>query len=255
MATQKPGSILGGLKTGTAIPVDPALADQENKELVNETPNEEEPVTQIVDPENVNQSEGGEGEAKTNTPNPDNEAGVVIKDEATGLVVPTSKNPYQANPNLDRPIGEVGNAGQAEGEVALLARAKTLEANAISDEAREQLTENRKQRRNRPLTEDEYARVVEDSSVPQIVAAYKHKAVRHFKVGPFEFQNHILYLTSEDAHEEFLDAWGGLQPRDQNEIVQYDWEAAARVEQPVNRSAARGSMSTRDIKDAKTITR
>lgn len=83
------------------------------------------------------------------------------------------------------------------------------------------------------------------------IAAYKHRAVRHFKVGPFEFRNHILELYSEDQHNAFLYLYNGLEPRDQAEIVEYDFEAAARVERPVN--VARGSLGTDSIKDPKVV--
>lgn len=248
MATQKPGGILGGV-TKTAPAADPNQPDQENKALENEVP-----VNQIVDPENVNQQEGGEGEHGTNTPNPTNEVGRLDKDPATDLVVPTSKNAYEADPNLGQGAGEVGTAGDAEAEQAALEAAQTAEARRIADENRAAVAERRKQRRFTPPTEEELSNESQSVQEPEIVAAYKHTSVRHFKVGPFEFQNHILYITSDEANEEFLDAYDGLPDRDRNAIVQYDWKAAARVEQPVNR-ASRGSMSTRDIKDSKVIGR
>ena len=83
------------------------------------------------------------------------------------------------------------------------------------------------------------------------VAAYKHREVNHFKVGDFEFRRHILELYSNEAHDLFLKLYQGLTPRDQNAIVEYDFEAAARVEQPVQ--VTRGSLSTGDIKDPKLI--
>ena len=83
------------------------------------------------------------------------------------------------------------------------------------------------------------------------VAAYKHREVNHFKVGPFEFRRHILEIMTDEAHDAFLQLYQGLSPRDQNAIVEYDIEAAARVEKPVQ--VARGSLGTGDIKDPKLI--
>lgn len=108
-----------------------------------------------------------------------------------------------------------------------------------------------RERRIRPMTEAEYDEYAGIEQEPEIFAAYKHRAVRHFKVGPFEFHNNILYVTTEAQNEAFLDAWEGLPARDQNDIVVYDWKAAQRVEQPVR--ATRSALATRDIKDAKTI--
>lgn len=83
------------------------------------------------------------------------------------------------------------------------------------------------------------------------VAAYKHREVNHFKVGDFEFRRHILEIYSEEAHRQFLRLFQGLSPRDQASIVEYDFEAAARVERPVQ--VSRGALSTGDIKDPKLI--
>lgn len=83
------------------------------------------------------------------------------------------------------------------------------------------------------------------------VAAYKHREVNHFKVGPFEFRRHILEIMTDEAHDAFLQLYQGLSPRDQNAIVEYDIEAAARVEKPVQ--VARGSLGTDNIKDPKLI--
>lgn len=92
---------------------------------------------------------------------------------------------------------------------------------------------------------------VETPDIIKPVAAYKHREVNHFKIGDFEFRRHILELYSNEAHDLFLKLYQGLTPRDQNAIVEYDFEAAARVEQPVQ--VTRGSLSTGDIKDPKVI--
>lgn len=103
-----------------------------------------------------------------------------------------------------------------------------------------------------PPTEEE---LIERESAgidaPEPIAAFKHRQVRHFKVGDFEFKNHVLYITTQAGLEGFLKAYDGLPARDKNEIVQYNWRAAASIETPVN--VARGSMSTGAIKDPKRI--
>ena len=110
-----------------------------------------------------------------------------------------------------------------------------------------------KERRVLPMSEEEAiaresGEIVVDANP---FAAYKHRAVRHFKVGDFEFKNHILYLMSEEANERFLDVFEQLPERDRNEIVVYDFEAAKRVETPV--AVSRGSMSTGQLKDPKVV--
>lgn len=92
---------------------------------------------------------------------------------------------------------------------------------------------------------------VDDTPIP--VGAYKHRSVRHFKVGHFEFKNHVLLIYTEQANEAFLDLYDGLEPRDQNAIVAYDYEAEAKLNNAQPLMVSRGGLSTRDIKDAKTI--
>lgn len=96
-------------------------------------------------------------------------------------------------------------------------------------------------------------KVNQDASPEELkpVAAYKHREVNHFKVGPFEFRRHILEIMTDEAHDAFLQLYQGLSPRDQNAIVEYDIEAAARVEKPVQ--VTRGSLGTDNIKDPKLI--
>lgn len=242
-------SILGGMTKSVAA--DPSQPDQENKGGMPQTQETEEaPVTEVVDPENVNQGEGGPGEHLTNTPNPTNEGGPIDIDEATGIAVPTAKNAYVADPNLDlRADGPVGEAGAEEEAQRIQQVAAAESARQAADETRKALEERRKNRRFQIPSEGEY--LAGGEVKPTIVAAYKHLSVRHFKVGPFEFQNHILYITDEASNEAFLDIVDELPPIDQNNIVKYDWEAAERLAAPAK--AARGSMSTRDIKDAKTV--
>ena len=141
-------------------------------------------------------------------------------------------------------LGQNENGVQPEIDEAALAQAQARRAR--SQEALARLSD------RLPPSEEELEEAnANGDSAPEPIAAFKHRAVRHFKVGPFEFRNHILYITEESALEEFLNAYEGLPLRDKNEIVKYDWEAAAKIESPVN--AARGSLSTGQIKDSKRI--
>lgn len=86
-----------------------------------------------------------------------------------------------------------------------------------------------------------------DSNKP--FAAYRHRNVRRFSVGRFDFVNHLLYVYSEAENEEFLDLWETLESRDHHAIVKYDFEAAANVETAV----VRGGVNSSDAKDGKVI--
>lgn len=236
MATK---NLLGGLQSSTAAkPVN--QQDEENKN----------PDGVVYDPaKDPNNQEDVSGESGTNTAT-DNQPGESIVDEATGLKVDTASNAYESDGIVDGSQGGPGRAGDAEADGHLANLALT----SVDEERRAKAAEEmqgRAKNRKRPRTEQEAAEWDEVDDSKRIIAAYKHRDVRHFKVGPFEFQNHLLYIDSEDAHEAFLDIYDGLPPRDQNAIVEYDWQAAQRVEQPVR--AARGPMSTRDIKDGKVI--
>lgn len=90
-----------------------------------------------------------------------------------------------------------------------------------------------------------------EAEVIEPVGAYKHRSVRHFVVGGFEFKNNILLIYTAEANERFLDLYDQLEARDKNAIVEYDWKAAQRVEQPV--MVARGAMATSRIKDSKVV--
>lgn len=92
-----------------------------------------------------------------------------------------------------------------------------------------------------------------DEGFLQPIAAFKHHAVKRFQVGKHTFQNHILQLFNEADLVDFLQCWEGLQGPDKVNITQYDWEAAARVNRPVSDLIARGSQSTKNIKDPKQV--
>ena len=112
--------------------------------------------------------------------------------------------------NLDQ--NESENGGQPAVDEAALAQAQARRAR--SQEALARLSD-----RLPPSEEELEEQNANGDGAPEPIAAFKHRAVRHFKVGPFEFRNHILYITEESALEEFLDAYEGLPLRDKNEIL------------------------------------
>ncbi len=62
---------------------------------------------------------------------------------------------------------------------------------------------------------------------------FRHKQVRRFKVGKFEFNNFTLRLDSEKEREEFLEIVQTLPARDSNQIVEVNEAAAAAAETSV----------------------
>lgn len=84
------------------------------------------------------------------------------------------------------------------------------------------------------------------------IAAFRHKAVRLFQVGQFTFYDGILYIYSDEELEEFAKLYTTLGGPDKVNIVAYNWEAAAQLESDAS-SAIRGMLTTRGIKDPKTI--
>lgn len=233
MATQNGNSVLSGL-TGLGAKINPEdktggagnqdSGDTGNKSATGDVTGAESGIAQ-------GQNLGGQ--------DPDSGAVTAIKNEADLIGRDLNQRPEDnqapqpSSALLDKTFQPIGEVGQAPAGGAL----------------QESL---RSSTRLMPRTEEEALREEQgEAPVIQPVAAYKHRSVRHFKVGPFEFLNHILFIYTEQKHDEFLDLFEGLELRDQNAIVQYDWVAAERVEQPVN--VARGSLSTREIKDSKIV--
>src|SRR5690606_13497914 len=93
-----------------------------------------------------------------------------------------------------------------------------------------------------------------DEEQARTVAAFKHRRIRRFKVGKFEFRDHLLFLTSEEDLESFIEAYQGLAPEDRNAIVKYDFQREAQLESPVSATKAiRGALGTKQIKDPKVV--
>lgn len=69
---------------------------------------------------------------------------------------------------------------------------------------------------------------------------YKHKAIRHYTVGRFEFKNFICRVEDSDVAE-FEALVQRLPPMRARQIVIFDEDAAARVEQHIGSSVVRGA--------------
>lgn len=91
-----------------------------------------------------------------------------------------------------------------------------------------------------------------DSAPKTPIAAFRHKTVRLFQVGPHTFYDHVLYIYSDEELESFANLFKTLSGVDKTNIVAYDWEAAARIESDAGQ-AIRGMLTTRGIKDPKTV--
>lgn len=80
---------------------------------------------------------------------------------------------------------------------------------------------------------------------------YRHKTIRRFRVGKFEFKNHKLVIESEEDQKAFEEMIAGLPPIDSQPIVIVNAEAAAAAEKPLVSPVVRGAMSADDILTAK----
>ena len=72
------------------------------------------------------------------------------------------------------------------------------------------------------------------------MATYRHKTIRRFRVGEFEFKNGLLVIKDEKKNESFRRLWTDMPRRDQLGIVEIDEEALARLEKPMARRVIRG---------------
>jgi hypothetical protein len=83
------------------------------------------------------------------------------------------------------------------------------------------------------------------------VKQYKHKTIRRFRVGKFEFKNHKLTIESEEDQALFEKMVSDLPVRDSREIVIVNQEAIAASETKIGDTVVRGPMSADDILTAK----
>lgn len=67
------------------------------------------------------------------------------------------------------------------------------------------------------------------------MATYRHKSIKRFRVGRFEFKNAFLVTLGEEDDEEFKSLVEKLPARDQNQIVQVNEESLRNSETPMTR--------------------
>lgn len=74
------------------------------------------------------------------------------------------------------------------------------------------------------------------------MATYKHKTIRRFRVGEFEFKNHILNIPEDKPEKiaKFEELFQKLPARDKNGITQIDEAALAALERPVGQRVVKG---------------
>jgi len=74
------------------------------------------------------------------------------------------------------------------------------------------------------------------------MATFKHKTIRRFRVGEFEFKNYILAIPENQPEkiEQFKKLFRGMPPRDRNGIVEINEEALAALERPVGQRVVKG---------------
>lgn len=81
-------------------------------------------------------------------------------------------------------------------------------------------------------------------------STFRHKTIKHFKIGKFVFKNHLLSISDSapagETVEDFLNLLESASPRTQNAIVQLDTEALAKLE----RSALSGRQAKRTLRGA-----
>ena len=92
----------------------------------------------------------------------------------------------------------------------------------------------------------------------QFEKAFRHKTVKHFKVGPFIFKDGILIIKADDEAEftkklaSFESLWSGLHPSDKTNIRALKAVSNEEsVEDGVRKAslAVRGPVATNDISD------
>ncbi len=103
-----------------------------------------------------------------------------------------------------------------------------------------------------PVTQDGQNVHAEDAFAPEVNVLFRHKEIRRYRVGGFEFKNYELRIRDAAKLAEFRHILEG-QPRIETiHIVEINEEAAALAERPaVGSGVVRGSMSSDDILTAK----
>lgn len=83
---------------------------------------------------------------------------------------------------------------------------------------------------------------------------YRHKTIRNFSIGQFEFQNHVLVVTGMRANEMFKKLLASTPPAERNNIVVWHPEVLSQLEKPIDyrpSGVVRGAQSVSTIQDPK----
>ncbi len=79
----------------------------------------------------------------------------------------------------------------------------------------------------------------------------RHRRIRNFKIGKFQFKNHLLKIRSEEEEKEFSELIAKAPRLTQNSIVEINEEAMSSLEKPFQ-PAVRGAQPTSEITAGKT---
>lgn len=83
------------------------------------------------------------------------------------------------------------------------------------------------------------------------MATFRHKTIRRFRIGGFEFKNFLLVIKDEKEADKFRKLMQDAPRRDSNSIVELDEQALANLERPVGGPRVlRGSSDTGKVKQA-----
>lgn len=81
---------------------------------------------------------------------------------------------------------------------------------------------------------------------------YRHKRIRRFRIGDFEFKDYQLRINDSTKNDEFVALLGKIPPIDSIDIVIVNEAAAAAAERPaIGAQGIRGAMQASDILTAK----
>lgn len=94
-----------------------------------------------------------------------------------------------------------------------------------------------------------------DSDAEDRDYTYRHRTIRNWSIGDFEFNNHILVCHGADERDRFVALLARAPEVDRNQIVEWNPEVLKDLEKPVDytrSSTIRGAQSTGSITDPKT---
>lgn len=91
--------------------------------------------------------------------------------------------------------------------------------------------------------------IFHETDAPEINRLFKHKTIRRFRFGDFEFKNYHIRFTKQAEVDRFLKELATLPRIETVDIVEINEEAASMAERQVigGPTAIRGAMSSEDI--------